>query len=123
MPNAMLLDSNWACEVNGDARSIDSLTASRLDTWEIGDSGAWLRRVIMLDATDYCVNYVLQFDSIPTGTVVYVNGERVNLDPVEPYGCDITAYVALGENELAFWVDHESTGSFAGVRLQPVPCD
>ena len=122
MPNAILLDSDWVCEVNGDAKTIDLLAASRLDALEIGDSGAWFRRVITLDATDYCVNYVLQFDAMPTGTAVYVNGERLNLDTAEPDGFDITAYVALGENELAFWVDQESTGSFAGVRLQPVPC-
>lgn len=117
------LDGDWTCETGGSLKSVDSLAAYQLDVLQNYPAGTWFRHVFVLDATDYCVSYVLQIDSIPTSTSIYINDERLSLDTANQFGIDITPYVSLGDNELAFHVEHNSTGSFEGVRLQPVLCD
>jgi hypothetical protein len=123
MLSPILLDDDWACEVGGRSKHLASIADFQLDPQISAADGVWFRRMITLDVTDYCVNYVLQFDSIPKGAAIYMNDERLMLDPADSRSIDITAYVALGENELAFLIERNSTGSFDGVRLQPVPCE
>ncbi len=131
------LDTDWICayfEVEpvlfefANDQQVDSLAEwsfakNRVDNW-----AAWLKRSFQLEATDYCVNYFLYLDSAPAGTRIYLNGQQVATytppgldDP--PYELDITLNVALGANEIAFRVDWNAAGQFAGVRLQPVPCE
>jgi hypothetical protein len=58
---------------------------------------------------------------------IYVNGKHIadyrmgDDDP--PFEVDVTDHVWLDTNRIAFRVDSGAPGAFAGVRLQPVPCD
>ena len=122
MFDAILLDNNWICETGGTPESITSIATCQLDV-PTDDGGVWLRRVFTLEATDYCVSYMLTFESIPTRAVLFVNGQRLSLNPAGLSDIDITAYVALGENEIAFQVLPDAEGAFAGICLQPTPCD
>ena len=113
------LDSNWTSETEGAVKQVDSLAMIDLN----GLRGTRLRHVFVLHPTDYCVNYLLQFDSLPDDTAIYINGERLTVDSTVSNAIDITAYVALDDNEIVFLVEAGVDGTFAGVRLQPMACD
>src|SRR5690606_42154028 len=73
------------------------------------------RRSSDLRPTDVCVNYALCLDSAPEETQIYINGEKVGVyqppgpgDP--PFTIDVTPYVALEYNEIAFRVEWNAAG-------------
>lgn len=84
---------------------------------------AWLQRRFALQPTGYCVRYVIDIESAPPTTQVYVNDQRVASG--EAPRADITDYVALGENRLNLRVDCAADGDCAigAVRLLQIPCD
>lgn len=88
---------------------------------------AWLQHTFVLEPTDFCVRYFLFIDCAPQETRIYINGQEIAGyrigDDDAPYEYDITEYVTLGKNSLAFRVDCEAEGGFNGVSLQPYPCD
>jgi hypothetical protein len=88
---------------------------------------AWLQRSFRLEPTDFCVRYFLLIDTAPQGTDIFINDQSVAVytvgDDDPPFELDVTNYVALEDNTIAFRVDCETVGQFAGVRLLAVPCD
>ena len=84
----------------------------------------WLKHTFTLETTDYCVNYVLHVDAAPAGTVIYLNDQAVGtVSDNLTFNVDITLNVALGENSIVFCVIPGAAGHFAGIELEPVPCD
>lgn len=130
------LDPGWVCEyfeLRPDLYEfakdvpVPSLSAWSFDRIRSENWAAWLRRRFRLDALDMCVSYYLYIDTAPQHARIYINNHHVADylapgpdDP--PFELDVTAYVALGENMLAFRVECDAPGQFSGVRLQPVPC-
>jgi len=88
---------------------------------------AWLQRSFRLDPTDFCVRYLLLIDSAPQKASIYVNDQHVadyNIgDDDPPFELNVTYYVALEDNTIAFRVSCDAMGQFARVRLQAIPCD
>lgn len=130
------LDSGWLCdyfEAEPDVyelaaeSAVTALSAWSFDRRRAEGWAAWLERTFALEPTDECVRYLLLIDSAPQGMRIYVNGEHVadyqvgDDDP--PFEVDVTDRVWLDTNRIAFRVDSGATGTFAGVRLQPAPCD
>ena len=134
---ALSLDSDWVCEYfqmdSGSRDAADEIVVPSLVEWvfdkrRVENWAAWLRHGFDLDATDFCVSYMLVIDSAPEDMRIYINGEKVGVyQPPEPgappFEIDLTYYVALEYNEIAFRVEWNAAGRFEGVRLQPVPCD
>ena len=121
--SSISIDANWTCEIDGALKPVTSLSVCDLDGLRGDGEDIRLRHIFVLNPTDYCVNYLLQFDSLPDDTAIYINGERLTVDPTEGNGIDITAYVALDDNELVLHVGAGAVGRIEGVRLQPVACD
>ncbi|MBZ0295525.1 MAG: hypothetical protein K8L99_23405 [Anaerolineae bacterium] len=120
---AVDLNANWQCEY---ADEDVPMVVPALNQWGLDHqarASCWLRHVFLLTALDFCVSYLLMVDSAPEQAQIYVNGERIGVFGAASFEADITNFVALGENELAFWVASPSSGAFNGVRLQPVPCE
>lgn len=130
---AISLNSGWTCEYFEidaslyefqDDVPVPSLVEWVFDKRRVENWAAWLRRGFDLEPTILCVNYVLRVDSAPEETLIYVNGEKVGVyNPPGPLEIDVTSYVALEYNDIAFRVEWNAAGRFEGVRLQPVPCD
>ncbi len=130
------LDTGWTCAYfelePGLYEFMKDVPVSLLADWsfdkvKVENWAAHLQRDFVLEATDDCVNYFLLIDSAPAGAKIYINGEAVAVyqspgldDPA--YELDITNYVALGKNEIGFRVAWDASGTFSGVRLQPVRC-
>jgi hypothetical protein len=118
--SATLLDDHWLSESGSEIESLETYC------FPAGDSNGvhhLLRRQFTLDITDYCVNYVLHLRSAPLGTEIIVNGQTVAQISVLPFVIDITMYVMLEDNALILQVPAHADGHFAGVALQPIPCD
>ena len=134
---AFSLNSDWICEyfeIDSGPRAVtEERRVPALVEWVFdrrpGDNwAAWLRHGFDLEATDFCVSYVLMIDSAPEDTHIFINGEKVGTyqtpRPGEPpFEIDVTLHVALEYNEIALRVEWNAAGRFEGVRLQPVPCD
>jgi hypothetical protein len=134
---ALNLDADWRCayfEIKPDLyefardEAVTSLANWSFDKRRVANWAAWLKRDFELQATDFCVSYYLYLDEAPEGAQIYINGEQVAVfhapgPDAPPYELDVTPYVSLGQNELAFRLQWDMPGEFVGVRLQPVPCD
>src|SRR5690606_14889167 len=134
---AISLNSGWVCEYFelepglyefGDDVTVPSLVEWIFDKRRFENWDAWLRRGFDLRPTDVCVHYALCLDSSQIKTIIHNNVEKVDVyqppgpgDP--PFTIDVTPYVALEYNEIAFRVEWNAAGHFEGVRLQPAPCD
>ncbi|MBZ0300833.1 MAG: hypothetical protein K8J31_13870 [Anaerolineae bacterium] len=134
---AIILHSGWTCEYfelepglyefAQDVR-VPSLVEWAFDKRRVENWAAWLKRGFDLRPTDGCVSYFLYLDSAPEDTQIYVNGEKIGIyqqsgPDAPPFEVDVTPYVALEYNEIAFRVEWNAAGRFEGVRLQAVPCD
>ncbi len=102
-------------------------TVAQLGDWHFDhnhddDRAACLERRFELYPTDECVQYVLQVAAAPSGTQITVNGRSVGAISA-PCTLDITAFVSLDENQIAFRVERSAHGAFGAVRLQAVPCE
>lgn len=125
------LNAGWTCEyMHPDATGTDpvgdepvpSLVEWVFDRRRMENWVAWLRCGFDLYPTDACVSYLLRADTAPEEAQVFVNGERVGTISQTPYRLDVTNYVALEYNELAFRVEWNAAGRFEGLRLEAVPC-
>lgn len=121
---AIDLNAGWQCEyVN---RNEDRVAVPALNQWALDGQkrpSCCLRRSFTLSALDFCVRYSLLINHAPQRTQVYVNGQQLEVSGGPPAAIDITDLVALGENEVSFWVEAPVAGAFSGVRLQPLPCE
>lgn len=82
---------------------------------------AWLQRRFTLIAHDVCINYLLVIAAAPQGTVLFLNQRDFGVIET-PATLDVTDYVTLDDNHIAFRVPNGATGTFNGVRLIGVPC-
>jgi hypothetical protein len=132
------LTHNWTCDYFELGHSmyefmqgvdLPSLNEWSFDKRRVEGWAVWLQRSFFLERTEACVSYVLYIDSAPASTRIFVNGEHVMdyippADDAPPFEIDVTPYVHLDDNTIAFRVEyHNAETAFAGVCLQPVPCD
>lgn len=132
------LNADWTCDYFELRHSmyeflrgwpVAALTDWTFDRRRIEGWAAWLQRAFTLESTDECVRYLLYIDSAPPAARIYLNGQHVAdytppHEDAPPFEIDVTPYVYLDENTIAFRVDyHDPPGAFSGVCLQPVPCE
>lgn len=131
------LNADWLCAYFETEATlyefIDSLSVPSLADWRFDPRRAegwrgWLYKPFVLEPIDECVRYFLYIDSAPVPCRIYVNDQYVGDyippgDDAPPFELDVTDYVWLDDNTLAFRVECESVGGFSGVGLQAVPCD
>jgi hypothetical protein len=128
----LVLDRHWSCdyfEVEPDLYEFQDYRVSltSLQDWQFERRfpeswAAWLERRFDLHPIDTCVHYVLSIDAAPEGTALSVNGRQFGAISA-PCRIDITDFVTLDENRIAFRVHSGSTGRFGTVRLTAVPCE
>lgn len=127
------LDDNWLCEYFETDPDLFEFAASgqrvsSLREWVCSGRydeswAAWLQRRFDLPSTDFCVRYTLHIDAAPNGTVLYLNGRRMGtIDSTQPFSFDVTDYVTLEDNRIAFRAGCEG-GRFGSVFLRQRPCE
>ncbi|MCC6613859.1 MAG: hypothetical protein IT320_10305 [Anaerolineae bacterium] len=126
------LSTNWTCAYveAGHQTPTHREPVAQLDGWHFDTAQsprtAWLEHHFDLHPTDECVQYFLHIATAPAGAQVIVNEE--NLGSISaPCDLDVTAYVSLDDNRIAFRVaadaDRDEPGAFGDVRLQAIPCE
>lgn len=133
LPDLIQLDTDWRGLAASEQPTLEDLSTgseiAALSAYAPEDTprAIWLLRQFDLQPTDYCVNYWLIIDSAPLGTEIYVNETFLGSYPVEDkpskFELNITDWVMLDANFLVFHVPSGEAAGFAGVSLQPVPCD
>ena len=128
----LLLDAHWSCdyfEVEPDLFELQDyrVTLPLLNRWRFDGRypegwAAWLERRFDLQPLDYCVHYELRIAAVPDGAELSVNGRQFGAIAA-PCHIDITDYVTLDENRIAFRVLSGAEGVFGAVRLAAVPCE
>lgn len=125
------LDENWLCNYfeheptlfefmeSGD---IPSLMAWTFDARMVEGWSAYLHRTFDLPLQDECINYILHIDRLPASAHLYLNGRDFG-DLTAPLTIDVTDFIALEDNRIAFRVSCDAVGGFGRVRLIAVPCD
>jgi len=125
------LSANWTCVYTEDERAPRAPAqtpehVTQLDGWGFdtthSEPVAWLERQFTLHPTDECVQYVLQVAAAPAGTQVIVNDQNLGALSA-PSALDVTAFVSLDDNLIAFRVERHRHGAFGDVHLQAVPCE
>ncbi len=84
---------------------------------------AWLQKWFTLEIMDVCVNYLLNVETAPFGTEVYMNGARLAAYTGTPLSLDVTDVITWESNTLAFRVPCGGKGAFTRVTLIPIPCN
>jgi hypothetical protein len=125
------LNTEWTCEyfeIEPDLYEFqeNKHTVARLADWQFTPRypegwAAWLEKRFTLTPLDECVRYELRIESVPHGAQLSVNGRQLGV-VTAPSTLDITDYVALEDNRLAFRVESGTTGAFGALRLVAVPC-
>ncbi len=124
------LDSGWLCDYYEhepslyefmDSHPIPSLTAWRFDARMVEGWSAYLQRRFDLPLQDVCVNYTLHIDALPAPTTLYLNGRDFGVIDA-PFSADVTDFIALDDNRIAFRVPCDAVGGFGRARLIAVPC-
>lgn len=83
----------------------------------------WVWRTFSLEPTEFCVRYFLQLDSMPAYTTIEINGHIiVSTVTTHSLTVDVTDYVTLEENKLAFKLVQLGV-PLGKVRLLPISCD
>ncbi len=84
---------------------------------------AWLQKKFDLPVMNNiaCMNYLLEIDEVPYGAVLVINGREFGAVQT-PFQMDVTDFIALEDNRIAFRVA-KTSGSFQGIRLVAVPCE
>ncbi len=128
----LLLNTNWSCdyfEIEPDLYEFQDFhtAVARLGDWSFDRLypqgwAAWLERRFDLQPLDYCVHYELNIAVVPEGAQLSVNGRQFGV-LAAPCRVDITDYVTLDENRIAFRVLSGATGGFGDIRLTAVPCE
>jgi hypothetical protein len=126
------LDTLWSCdyiEVEPDlyefqdyATQVPSLPDWRFSGRYPEGWAAWLERRFDLQPTDMCVRYTLRIEATPDGAALSVNGRQFGVIDA-PCSVDVTDYVTLDENRIAFRVLSGANGAFGALRLTAVPCE
>ncbi len=83
---------------------------------------AWLEHAFDLPDQDVCINYHLSISALPRGTQLILNGRDFGEIPA-PLTLDVTDFVFLEDNLIAFRVFRNASGAFGSVRLLAIPCD
>jgi hypothetical protein len=85
---------------------------------------AWLQKSFDLPVMNHiaCLNYVLEIDQMPYGAALVINGREFGMVRA-PFSMDVTDFIALEDNRIAFRVPPNTAGSFQGIRLVAVPCE
>lgn len=131
MMKPIALDNAWTCDyfsLSDDRTEPDRQLVPYLAAWtpDASAPSALLLRRFILKPTDDCVSYMLRIDSAPAHTRIIVNNQHVgDYTPTDkPFEIDVTPYVYLEDNLIAFRVQYQETVTpFSGVRLQPIPCE
>jgi hypothetical protein len=126
------LNTDWTCdyfELDPDLYEFQDYHENilHLTEWQFSRRypegwGAWLERRFSLYPLGECVHYHLLLDRLPEDAVLYVNGRNFGAVSA-PCTLDVTDYVVLEDNRLAFRVTSMAAGSFGAVRLTAVPCE
>jgi hypothetical protein len=84
---------------------------------------AWLTRTFDLPPMDDdpCLNFVLTIKAAPYPVELDLNGRSFGVIDA-PCELDITDFVALDDNRIAFRVPPDAQGRFGDVRVRAVPC-
>jgi len=74
--------------------------------WSKTRSG-WVRREVRLDSMGHGKRYVLFFEGVAPYASLYINGNFVckSIDPFLPMEADVTAYLHVGSNEVAVYIE------------------
>ncbi len=124
------LDDRWTCDYFEDIPTlyefmetypVASLAKWRFDKTRAENWIAWLQKKFDLPLRDVCVSYWLCIDSAPAATRLYINGRDFGV-VATPLRFDVTDYVTLDDNVIAFRVPCEMRGSFSDIRLTAFPC-
>lgn len=125
------LDTDWTCdyfEVDPDLYEFQDYTAalSHLGDWHFEQRyaegwAAWLERRFYLHPTSECVRYQLSIAAVPSGAQLSVNGRQLG-SVSAPATFDVTDYVTLDENRIAFRVESGAQGAFGEVKLLAISC-
>jgi hypothetical protein len=126
------LNTDWTCEyfeIDPDLYEFQDYRerSARLADWQFAPRypegwAAWLEKRFMLTAQDVCVRYELRIEAVPAGAQLSVNGRQFGV-VAAPAVYDITDYVTLDENRLAFRVESGAEGMFGAIRLVATPCE
>ena len=80
-------------------------------------------RQFFLEATDFCVRYILHIEAAPSGFTFGFNGQTISYEGNKPFVVDVTNVVKLEGNIITFELPADTEGKFGAVYLEPVPCD
>lgn len=126
------LDKRWSCdyfEVEPDLFELQDFRVRlpALRDWQFERRfpegwAAWLEHRFDLQPLDSCVHYELTVAAAPEGAELSVNGRQFGAIAA-PCRIDITDYVTLDENRIAFRVLSGAAGEFGAVRLTAVSCE
>lgn len=125
------LDDHWALDYFEDiptlyefmeTHRLPSLAKWRFDKTRAENWIAWLQREFDLPLRDVCVTYTLCIDSAPDETRFYLNGRDFGVITT-PLRLDVTDFVTLEANIIAFRVPCDMRGSFSDLRLTAFPCN
>ncbi|MDX2141690.1 MAG: hypothetical protein SF123_26620 [Chloroflexota bacterium] len=126
------LNTDWTCEyfeIEPDLYEFQEYgeRIARLADWQFAPRypegwAAWLEKRFNLTPLDECVHYELRIEAVPTGAQLSVNGRQFGA-VAAPATYDITDYVTLDDNRLAFRVESGADGAFGAVRLAAIPCE
>jgi hypothetical protein len=124
------LDERWSLDYFEDIPTLyefmETFTLPSLAKWRFDKTRAenwiaWLQKRFDLPLREVCVTYVLCIDSAPAGARFYLNGR--DFGAIEtPLRLDVTDYVTLEDNVIAFRVPCDMRGSFSDIRLTAFPC-
>lgn len=132
LPTISLL-SNWTCDYFEDGTAslyefmnpepVPSLATWAFDKRRTEGWLAWLQKKFDLPVMNNieCMNYELEIDYVPYGAVLILNGRDFGAVQT-PFRMDVTDFIALEDNRIAFRVASGTQGAFQGVRLVAVPC-
>jgi hypothetical protein len=124
------LDDGWTCDYFEDIPTlyefmetypVESLARWRFDRMRAENWIAWLEKKFDLPMRDVCVTYWLTIDSAPDETRFYLNGREFGVIET-PLRLDVTDFVTLEANTIAFRVPCGMRGSFSDIRLTAFPC-
>ncbi len=100
--------------------SVPELAA--FDPRKIEGKLVWLEREFDLPLQDVCITYELHVDAVPVGTHLTINGR--DFGEIETsIAFDVTDFVTLDGNQIAFRVMHGASGRFGAVSMVAIPCE
>ena len=80
-------------------------------------------RQFFLEATDFCVRYLLHVEAVPSAVKLVINGKTIPCEGTQPFIFDVTDAVRLEDNLIFFEVMGGADSKFGAVYLEQVPCE